>query len=397
MDPSKIVILNAGSSSIKFAIVSRFEPLAQRRSGAIGRIGLGESSIVVPRADDQEIERIPINATDFQQAGERLAEWFQKQRIQNEIVAIGHRIVHGGLRLLEHQVVTEELIAELRCAEPLDPVHLPQEIDLLEAFRRHYPGVPHIACFDTAFCRDLPRVAQMLPIPREFDRKGIRRFGFHGLSYTYLMSTLQSVAPQEAGGRVILAHLGSGASMTAVLGGRPVDTSMAFTPTAGLVMGTRPGDIDPGLLVYLMQTEKMSFEQTDAFINHRCGLKGVSETSPDMRDLFNRRESDSRAAEAIALFCYQVKKFVGAYAAALGGLDTLVFSGGIGERSAEVRAEICEGLKFLGVQLDAQRNVASDALISADGAPVKVRVIPTDEEIVIANIVRRLMSDEAKH
>ena len=397
MDASKIVTLNGGSSSIKFAVFVPGEPLTQTLAGVVERIGLDAPSLNVTYAVDHDGEQSPIVTTNHEQAAEHLADWLQTQFRQNEVAAIGHRIVHGGPQLVEHQIVTEGLLAELRRAQQLDLAHLPHEIALIEVFQRRYPDVPQVVCFDTAFCRELPRVAQMLPIPRKFDRAGIRRLGFHGLSYAYLMSKLQSIAPQEARGRVILAHLGAGASMTAMRDGRPIDTSMAFTPTAGLVMGTRPGDFDPGLLVYLMRAEGMSPEQMDEFINRSCGLLGVSETTYDMRDLIGRRESDSRAAEAIALFCYQAKKFVGAYAVALGGLDALVFAGGIGEHSVEVRAEICEGLEFLGVRLDPHRNAESAAVISADGAPVTVRVISTNEEIVIANIVRRLVGNRTKH
>jgi acetate kinase len=234
----------------------------------------------------------------------------------------------------------------------------------------------------------MPRVAQMLPIPRSYHAAGVRRFGFHGLSYTYLMAELERIAgPEAAAGRVILAHLGSGASMAAVHRHQPVETTMGFTPTAGLMMATRPGDLDPGLLVYMMRVEKMRPDQADEFISHRCGLLGVSETTSDMRDLLELRASDPRADDAVALFCYQVKKWTGTLSAALGGLDTLVFAGGIGERAPQVRAEICAGLAFLGVRLDPDRNAAGAPVISADDAAVTVRVIHTDEELVIAQAI----------
>jgi acetate kinase len=237
----------------------------------------------------------------------------------------------------------------------------------------------------------MPRVAKLLPIPRRYDEAGIRRMGFHGLSYTFLIDELRRLAgDQIANGRVILAHLGSGASMTAMNGGRPIDTSMGFTPTAGLVMGTRPGDLDPGLLLYLMREEKLSPEQMDDFINRQCGLAGVSMTGSDMRNLIARRDSDIRAVEAVDLFCYQARKWIGSFAAAIGGLDTLVFSGGIGEHSPEVREAICRHLEFLGVSIDATRNVKSAGIISKDDNRVVVRVIPTDEEIVIARAILQL-------
>jgi acetate kinase len=298
------------------------------------------------------------------------------------------------MKLLDHQRFTAEVVAELKRAIPLDPSHLPREIALVEAFGRRFPSVPQVACFDTAFHRDLPRVASLLPIPRSFLDAGVRRFGFHGLSYTYLLDEQRRIAPREAAGRVVFAHLGSGASMAAVAGGRPIDTSMAFTPTAGLVMGTRPGDLDPGLLVYLMREQKFTPEQLDDWLNHNCGLLGVSAFSADVRDLLGARQKDTRAAEAIELFCYQARKWIGAFAAAMGGLDALVFSAGIGERSPDIRAEICAGLEHLGVRIEPTRNQAASgepAIISAEEGRVAVRVIPTDEEIVIARIVLKIV------
>jgi acetate kinase len=239
----------------------------------------------------------------------------------------------------------------------------------------------------------MPRIAQLLPIPRHYLNAGVRRFGFHGLSYTYLMSQLATVAGEQvANGRVILAHLGSGASMAAVHNGKPIDTTMAFTPTSGLVMGTRPGDLDPGLMVYLMKDQKLSADDMDKFISQQCGLIGVSETSSDMRDLLTARATDPRAAEAVQLFCYQAKKNLCAMTSALGGLDTIVFAGGIGERSPEVRAEICDGLAFLGLKLDPAKNAAGCDLVSAETSRVAVRIIPTDEEIVITRIVLSILA-----
>ncbi|HEV3418641.1 MAG TPA: acetate/propionate family kinase, partial [Pirellulales bacterium] len=330
-----------------------------------------------------------------EEAAERLIEALREPLQSGPLVGIGHRIVHGGPNLSEHQRVTDAVIAELKRTVPLDLSHLPREIALIEFFARRLPGVPQVACFDTAFHRDLPRVAKFLPIPRRYFDSGVRRFGFHGLSYTYLLGELRRLAPHEADGRVVFAHLGAGASMAAVNAGQPTDTSMAFTPTAGLVMAARPGDLDPGLVVYLMREEKLNPEKMDEWLNRNCGLIGISETSPDVRDLLAAREKDSRAAEAIELFCYQAKKWIGAYAAAMGGLEALVFSAGIGEHSPEVRAEICSGLGFLGLRLDPARNDAARsggaALISADDSRVAVRMIPTDEEIVIARAVLGLL------
>jgi acetate kinase len=312
------------------------------------------------------------------------------------VTGVGHRVVHGGSRYTDPHWITPELITELQRLSPIDPAHLPGEIALIEAFRHRLPAVPQLACFDTAFHGSMPLVAKMLPLPRRYWTSGIRRYGFHGLSYAYLMEELARVAGAEAArGRVLLAHLGSGASMAAVRDGRCLDTTMAFTPTAGLVMATRSGDLDPGLLVYLLRNEGLTADGVDDLVNRKSGLVGVSETSPDMRDLLARRAGDPRAAEAVALFCYQAKKWIGALAAALGGLDTLVFAAGIGEHAPEVRAEICDGLEYLGIRLDPARNAANAPVISIDARPTRVRVIPTDEEAYLARSVLRMLETPA--
>jgi acetate kinase len=259
---------------------------------------------------------------------------------------------------------------------------------LIERFRGRFRDVPHVACFDAAFHKDMPVVAKTIAIPRRFQRTGVRRYGFHGLSYAYLMQEFERIAGAEAAnGRVILAHLGNGASLAAVHGGRSVDTTMAFTPAAGLMMSTRSGDIDPGLVSFLARSEEMTAEQFDHMVNHESGLLGVSETSSDMRDLLARESEDHRAAQAVSLFCYQAKKWIGAYAAVLGGLDTLVFAGGIGENAPPVRSRICEGLEFLGIELDHSSNVATADVITTDASRVTVRVIRTNEELMIAKSV----------
>ena len=285
-----------------------------------------------------------------------------------------------------------ELIDELRKISPYDPDHLPGEIELIQAFQYLDPDLPQVACFDTAFHHNMPRVAQIVPIPRRFEAAGVRRYGFHGLSYAYLMEELARVAgPEEARGRVILAHLGAGASLAAVQGGRSIDTTMGFTPASGLVMGTRTGDLDPGLVRFLSQTAGMTADQFDNLVNHESGLLGISETSSDVRDLLARQNVDVRAAEAIELFCYQAKKWIGAYAAALGGLDTLVFSGGIGENCAR---DPPPHLRGPGIPRDhpgrRPKRIERPPDLDRQG-PVKVRVIPTDEALMIARAVARLM------
>jgi acetate kinase len=317
--------------------------------------------------------------------------WLEQKIQMTDLVAIGHRVVHGGRRYSEPQRLTPEVMDELSRLSPCDPEHLPAEIELIETLGRRYPTLPQVACFDTAFHRNMPRVARLLPIPRRYDDAGVQRYGFHGLSYAYLMEELERLAPHEAHGHVILAHLGNGASMAAVRGGNSMDTSMGFTPTAGLPMSTRSGDLDPGLLSYLSRTEGMTVEQFHTMVNRQSGLLGLSETSSDLRDLLASERHDPRAAEAVALFCYQAKKWIGSFAAALGGLDTLVFSGGIGENSPVVRARICGGLGFLGIALDEVTNSMNAAIISKEGSGVTVRVIPTDEEREIASSVLQLL------
>ncbi|HVT11787.1 MAG TPA: acetate/propionate family kinase [Fimbriimonadaceae bacterium] len=389
-----ILTVNGGSSSIKFSLCeppsgADARPRAAVR-GSVERIGLPGTTLTYDGSDGP----IEIDGGSHGDAARTLIEHIEKLLGGVSPIGVGHRVVHGGLHYQDHQVVTDELIAELKRTQPLDLAHLPREVALIEEFRAGFRGVPQVACFDTAFHRGLPRVAQLLPIPRRYADAGIRRFGFHGLSYSYLMGELRRVAGEDAAnGRVLLAHLGSGASMAAVKGGKPVDTTMAFSPTAGLVMGTRPGDLDPGLLVYLMRTEDLTWEQMDDLVSNRSGLLGLSETTYDMRDLMERRAHDARAAEAVDLFCYQARKFAGAYAAAMGGLDTVVFAGGIGEHSPEVRARICEGLEFIGLHLDPAANAASASLISDETSAVTVRVLHTDEEIVIAQAVFRIVTE----
>lgn len=385
--------INGGSSSIKFAVAALEQPPKKLLSGEIDRIGLGDSQLSV-RQPGQAPTQQPVDAADHSRAVEHLIAWLEARIGFESIAAVGHRIVHGGPNLWRPQWVSPELIAELKRISPWDPNHLPAEIDLIEAFGRHCPGLPQVVCFDTAFHHDLPRVAQRLPLPRRFEAEGIRRYGFHGLSYTFLLQELERIAGAEvAAGRVILAHLGAGASLAAVRERKSIDTSMAFTPTAGLLMATRSGDLDPGLLVHLLRSQNLSADALDDLLNRKSGLIGISETTPDMRDLLSREASDSRAADAVASFCYQAKKWIGSFSAALGGLDTLVFAGGIGENAAEVRRRICDGLEYLGIRLDAAGNDAHAAVISADGSPTTVRVIRTDEESVIAAAVRSLLDN----
>jgi acetate kinase len=388
--PASILAINGGSSSIKFAVNSVGAAARPKLSGKLDRSGQSRTTLSW-RATAGAAGEGHTEVRHDQPAPTLLIDWLEARHEFSDVRAVGHRVVHGMAHTAPERI-TPGLVDELRRAIPYAPDHLPREIELIEAFGERHPRLPQVACFDTAFHGTMPRVATLLPIPRRYQAKGVRRYGFHGLSYAYLVEELARLAGSEvAHGRVILAHLGNGASLAAVHRGTSIDTSMGFTPAAGLVMSTRTGDLDPGLVSFLAQTEQMTAPRFDHMINHESGLLGVSETSSDMRDLLAREGDDARAAEAVALFCYQAKKWVGAFAAALGGLDTLVFSAGIGEQSASIRARICEGLGFLGIELDDGRNAAHAAVVSADSSRATVRVIPTNEELMIARSVCRVL------
>ncbi len=385
-----ILVLNAGSSSLKFALFADCAPLNRVLSGSVDRIGSDRSAFEVEIGDKREC--VAASAKDHMAALNFIVNEISKETQFGALRAVGHRVVHGGRKYDKPEIVDAPMLDELRRIRSFDPEHLPAEIAIMEKIRTNFPDVDQVACFDTAFHKSMPRVAKLLPIPRRFQEKGLRRYGFHGLSYEFLLEELGRISgPDVSRGRVILAHLGNGASMAAVREGKCVDTSMAFTPAAGLVMSTRSGNIDPGIASFLMTDENISAAQFDRMMNHESGLLGVSETSSDMRDLLAREPEDSRALDAVELFCQEAKKFVGAYAAVLGGLDTLVFSGGIGEHSVPVRARICAGLEFLGIDLDQRRNEANAGVISSDTSRAVVRVIRTDEELMIARAVQRVL------
>ena len=356
--PSRTILaLNGGSSSLKFAAFS------------VGSRG----------GDPEELSRGAVERiTDLGGSVPRVLEKLTGLGIEPD--AVGHRIVHGGPKHLQPARIDDLLIASLRDATPFAPLHLPGELALIEAVRKEHPALPQVACFDTAFHARMPLVAKRLPLPSPLWDAGVRRYGFHGLSYESVVRTLGPLVS----GRVVVAHLGNGASMVALSHGEPLETTMGFTPAAGLVMGTRPGDLDPGVVVYLARTRGMDASALEELLNRRSGLLALSETTSDMQALLAARDSDPRAELAVAVFCYSARKWVGALAAVLGGLDTLVFTGGIGEHAAPIRDEICRGLAYLGIELDTARNARSDAIVTADGSPSAVRVIATDEERVVA-------------
>jgi len=383
-----ILVINGGSSSIKFALYEMGEAFELKCSGKFDRIGLDGTSFSYNDLFENQKTEIKTGDLNHRSAAHYLISWLKKRVDFSSIKGVGHRIVNGGAQYSKPQLVTREMLDELHNISPYDPEHLPAEVELLKLFGEHFQNLPQVACFDTAFHHDLPRVARLLPIPRSFEAKGIQRYGFHGLSYEFLMEELARLAGAEtAGERVILAHLGNGASLAAVRDGKSVDTSMGFTPAAGIPMSTRSGDLDPGLVWYLARTEQMTARQFHQMVNYQSGLLGISETTSDMRDLLLREATDFRAAEAVNLFCYQVKKWIGAFSAAIGGLNTLVFAGGIGENAPEVRHRICGGMQFLGLELDEARNATNGPVISTDVSRVTVRVIHTNEEIIVARAV----------
>jgi acetate kinase len=387
-----VLAINGGSSSIRFAWFDESEPLRRLLDGKVDRVGLSGTNLTIKDSTGLAQDTRTIDPLAHHSAAAFLLDWLETQQMFASIKAVGHRVVNG-MTHSEPEVITPKLLDELHRITPYDPDHLPLEIGLIEAIRQRHPALPQVACFDTAFHRTMPRVASLLPIPRRYEAMGIRRYGFHGLSYAFLMEELTRIGdPAAAKGRVILAHLGNGASLAAVRDSRSVDTSMGFTPTAGLVMSSRSGDLDPGLVSYLARTEKMSATQFQEMVNHASGLLGVSEISSDLRDLLARESDDVRAAEAVAIFCYQTKKWIGSFAAALGGLDTLVFAGGIGENAPLIRKRICDGLGFLGIELNQKRNAKNAPLISSDAGRVKVRVVRTDEELMIARSVIRVLN-----
>ena len=346
-----MLTINAGSSSLKAGL---FDGDTRVASAEVERIGSGE---------------VPDHAAALDRA---LAELSSNGRTFD---AVSHRVVHGGARFSAPQLIDRPLLDELRRLIPIDPNHLPQALSLIDRISRRYPELPQVACFDTAFHRTLPRVAQMYALPPRFWDAGVRRYGFHGLSCEFILDSLRAIDPAAAAGRVIVAHLGNGASMTAIHAGQSIDTTMGFSPAGGLVMGTRLGDVDPSVLLFALQQERLDGEALSRLVNADAGLQGVSQTGHDMRDLLAREGTDPRAADAVALFCYTARKHLGALIATLGGLDLLIFTGGIGEHAAPVRERICAGLEALGI------------------TPAKVRVMKTDEDRMLARHAARVLRD----
>ena len=394
---NNILTINGGSSSIKFSLHQIEDSLKELFSGEIENIGTNNANLSYHDKLLNKKESLKINSTDQNSAANFLIDWLEKKEEIRSVAAIGHRIVHGMSHTAPEEITTG-LLNELKKISLYDPEHLPGEINLIEIFKKRFPSIKQIACFDTSFHTSMPAVAKLLAIPRRYHEMGIQRYGFHGLSYAFLTEELKRIAGNEkANGKIILAHLGNGASIAAVKDGKSVDTSMGFTPSAGLPMSTRSGDLDPGVVWYLMQEEKIAAKQFNQLINHESGLLGISETSSDMRELIKQQATDKRAAEAVEFFCYQTKKWIGSFTAVLGGVDAIVFSGGIGEHIAEVRERICNGLEFLEIELDETKNKNNNKIISSDVSKVTVYVINTNEELMIAKYVGAMLNITLKN
>ena len=387
----KILILNSGSSSIKFQLRDAVSETVCCK-GLIENIGEPGAAIHVT-ANGRKLDRkmeMPNHTVALNQTINMLTSpELQAIESLSDIKAVGHRVVHGGARFAGPRVVTPQVLKELRALVPLAPLHQPHNLAAIEAVFDRLPGVPQVACFDTSFHRGQPAVAELVPLPRELCRSGLQRYGFHGLSYEYVASVLPEMAPEIAHGRVIVAHLGSGASVCALRDGRSVDCSFGFTALDGLCMGTRPGVLDPGVVLYLFQGLGLSAAEVEAILYKKSGLLGISGISNDMRDLVG--SDDPGARLAVDYFVYQAAKQIGALAGALGGIDGLVFTAGIGENSAEIRRRLGEACAWLGVELDSDANARKGPRISRAGSKTQAWIIPTNEELMIARHTGRLL------
>ncbi len=377
-----VLTLNAGSSSLKAAVYSIGTTEVLVASAQVERIGTSHARLTLGDASRD------LGSIDHAGALHHVLEWLEGERMPRPLEAVVHRVVQGG-DFTDPQRIGPKVIGELRKLVAVDPDHLPQTIEAIEILGRKYPDLPQIACFDTAFHRTLPPVARLLPLPSRFRDAGVRRYGFHGLSCEFILGELRAIDPRSAEGRLVIAHLGNGASMTAVRHGESVETTMGFSPAGGLMMGTRPGDLDPGVLLYAIRQKGMTPTDLDRLVNSESGLLGVSGTTADMHDLLGREATDPRAAGAVSLFCHLAKKSLGALMATLGGLDALVFTGGIGEHSGAIRERITAGLESFGLSIDGERNAANAPVISA--GPVVIRVMATNEDLVLARHARRLL------
>ena len=392
-----VLTLNAGSSSVKFSAFTPgdggLEPVA---SGQVEGLGATPTFSVRPRSGEKLERRMSARdeRADHHLAVGAILGWLAEARLDQSVLAVGHRVVHGGIDFVAPVAIDDDVLAKLKSLVPLAPLHQPHNIVGIEAARQHFPKASQVACFDTAFHRSHPLIADTFALPRRFYEEGIRRYGFHGLSYEYIARRLRAVAPRLAAGRVIVAHLGNGASLCAMRDGKSMASTMSFTALDGLPMGTRPGQIDPGVVLYLIEQKGMSATQVQDLFYHECGLKGLSAISNDVREL--EASADARAHFALDYFCYRVGLYAGMLAAALQGIDAFVFTAGIGENSAGMRARICANLTWLGATLDPAANAVHATRISRLESRIGLYVIPTDEELMIARHTQALLSAHAK-
>ena len=391
--PGRVILcMNGGSSSFKFALYRMDEGSEHLiAEGMLDRIGLKSGRLRIANAGGDVLRQEECFAQGHRDAVLISLAAFETLRLPVPD-AVGHRLVHGGPDHINPVVIDPGIIASLKKLIPFAPLHLPGEIMGIEAAAQRYPGVPQVACFDTGFHRRMPELAQRFPLARNLWNEGVRRYGFHGISYEYIVEKLGA----EKSGRMIIAHLGNGASMAAVRDGMPLDTTMGFSPTGGFMMSSRSGDLDPGVLLYLMQEKGYDAPMIERLVNHEAGLLGVSGISPDMKTLLDKRDAEPDAGLAVDMFCYHLRKQIGALAAVLGGVDTLVFTGGIGERGAPVRSCVCAGLEYLGVRLDEGMNARHADTISASDSACSVRIVPAKEDLVIARHTSRLILQKAE-
>lgn len=385
-----ILTINSGSSSIKFSLYKAAPEPSPILYGKLDRIGLPEGHFNATDAQGSSLVSKDLAMPEHGAALAELFNWLNRRTEARGMGAVGHRVVHGGARYTTPHRIDRALLEALRGLIPFAAEHLPHEIKAIEAVGSAFPGLPQVACFDTSFHRTMPPVATTFSIPAEVREEGVIRYGFHGLSYEYIIEELSKIEPERVKGRTIIAHLGNGCSMCAVKAGRSIDTTMGFTPLGGLVMSTRTGDLDPGIIVYLLKTRGYKPDELNELMNRKSGLLGISGISPDMSDLLAKEKTESSARLAVDVFCYQAKKFIGSLSAALGGCDTLIFTAGIGENSPEIRERIVDGLGFLGLEIDNERNRKSNPVISK--GPVEIRVMKTNEELMIARQTWRVIS-----
>jgi len=385
-----ILVVNGGSSSLKFSLYHT-KSLYAELSGQVNHIGSKGSYMEISRKDKVIFSNSSDTYKTMADGVKALVDWLTANGHHRSIEAIGHRLVQGGPQHREPEVITDDLLQSLHQYIYLAPNHLPQEIKTILTFREAFPDLPQVACFDTSFHRHLPSYTKNYPLPKEYQQKGLMRYGFHGLSYEYIMQSLLEKDPAASAQKIIIAHLGNGASMAAVVNGISVDTTMGLSPAGGLVMGTRTGDLDPGVILFLLKEAKLSATKLDEVLNKESGLKAIAGTS-DMQELLKNEAQDPAAEEALKVFCYQAKKFIGALAAGMGGLDTLVFTGGIGEHSALIRERICENLGFMGIRINKRSNQAMKEVISSRASKVSIRMMKTSEEYMIAQHTQHIIN-----